>query len=69
MYSLVRIASARIVQVTFLSALRHERSAVRDEQVAHVMRLAIAIQHRVLRIVTHTRHADLVDDAAAGSIP
>ena len=38
---LVRIASARIVHVQFLSALRDERPAVGDEQVLHVVRLAV----------------------------
>ena len=62
--AMVRIASARIVHVQFLSALRDERAAVGDEQVLHVVRLAVRVQHRRRRIVAHPRRADLVDDAA-----
>ncbi len=65
MYSLVRIASARIVHVGFLSALRDERPAVGDEHVLHVVRLAVAVQHRAARIVAHARDPELVDDSAA----
>src|SRR5256712_462960 len=49
-----------------LVRLRYEGSAVRDEQVLAVVRLAPAVRHGGLRVVPHARAAQLVDDDAAG---
>ena len=48
-----------------LVGLRHERSAVGDEHVPRVVRLAVLVQDRGRRIVPHPRDADLMDDASA----
>ena len=49
-----------------LVRLRDERPAVGDEQILHVVRLAVRVEHRRLRVVAHARAAELVDDRAAG---
>src|SRR5256884_269192 len=49
-----------------LVRLRYEGSAVRDEQILAVVRLAPAVRHGGLRVVPHARAAQLVDDDAAG---
>src|SRR5256884_5209803 len=49
-----------------LVCLRYEGSAVRDEQVLAIVRLAPAVRHGGLRVVPHARAAQLVDDDAAG---
>src|SRR3954465_2913588 len=48
-----------------LVRLRHEWRAVGDEQVLTVVRLAVRVHDRRLRIVAHARAAELVDDLAA----
>src|SRR5450759_4724708 len=48
-----------------LVRLRHERAAVGDEQVLHIVRLAVPVQHRRARVVPHARDAQLVDDPSA----
>src|SRR3989441_804836 len=52
-----------------LVGLRHERPAVRYEQVLAVVRLAPAVQHRRPGVVAHARPAELVDDGPAGREP
>src|SRR2546426_2722796 len=49
-----------------LVRLRYEGSAVRDEQVLAIVRLAPAVRHGGLRVVPHARAAQLVYDDAAG---
>src|SRR3989475_2383972 len=51
---------------TTLFRSRYEGSAVRDEQVLAIVRLAPAVRHGGLRVVPHARAAQLVDDDAAG---
>ena len=65
MYSLVRQARARMVQVTFLWALLTNEPAVGHEEVLRLVGLAVAVQDRGLRAVAHARGPDLVDDLAA----
>ena len=54
-----------IVSVGFLSGLRHQRRAVRNENIFHVVRLAISVQHAGFRIGAHARGADFVNNFSA----
>src|SRR5690348_9140126 len=48
-----------------LVRLADHRGRVAHEQVPHLVRLAVAVEHRVLRILAHLDRARLVDDRAA----
>src|SRR5262249_15764803 len=52
-------------QCWVLVRVSYETSAVSVENIFNIMRLAILVQYRRLRIVTHARSADLVNDDAA----
>ena len=54
-----------IVSVGFLSALVTKAGAVGDEQIFHVMRLAVLVQRRSFGMLAHANRADFVDDHAA----
>src|SRR5688500_9159884 len=52
-----------------LVGLRDERPAIGDEEVLAVMRLAVRVERRRLRIAAHPDPAQLVNDAPAGRDP
>src|SRR5258708_14628079 len=52
-----------------LVRLRHERAAIGDEYVARVVRLAVLVHDRSVRIVPHAGDAALVGDPPAGRPP
>src|SRR5438045_910860 len=54
-----------------LVRLRHKRPAVGAEEVLHVVRLAVAVEHRLRFVRAHADTTELVDDRAAGgqSVP
>src|SRR5712671_1112701 len=47
-----------------LVGLRDERAAVGDEEILHIVRATVGVQHRLRRIVTHANCPELVDDLA-----
>ena len=54
-----------IVRVGFLSGLVTERRSIRHKQVLHIVCLAVPIQDRCLRIRSHARRTDFVNNLSA----
>src|SRR4051812_29036281 len=48
-----------------LVGLRHERTAISDEKVLHVMGAAICVDYSLRRVATHASSAELMDDLTA----
>ena len=54
-----------MVSVGFLSGLVTKGCGIGHEHVLHIVRLAVFVQHRSLRIAPHARGAEFVNDHAA----
>src|SRR5258708_13554690 len=48
-----------------LVRIGHQRGSVSNKKILHVVRLAVAVQHRGLRIRAHSRGPHLVNDFSA----